>query len=394
MNNFIKAVVSELVKEFNKTKYKADILMKNYFKEKRLGKRDRTIAGEAFFTYIRNKSLIDEAAKAHKKEITEVLEDFQNGERFETLFQNFKTENEKNALKYSFPLWLYEKLYDEYKDNTAETAETAEWFNSRAIPAIRYNPSKTDADRLIKLLNEENIIAETVKFSPVGLKITSGESRLTSIELFKQGYYESQDEASQITALFADGKQILDACAGGGGKSIAIASIYRDARITATDVRENLFKTIEERAKRNGAKIATKPINEVLKMKFDTVLIDAPCSGLGVLRRNPDDKWRITKAKLETLKKEQSNCLETYSKLVKQGGKLIYLTCSCLKEENEEQIATFLSKNPNFKLIDIKEIIKKRIGEESLPYLTENNYYKTKPFNEMDVMFGAVLGKV
>lgn len=393
MNNFIKAVVSELVEKFNHTKYKADILAKNLFKEKRLGKRDRNIAGEAFFTYIRNKRLIDETAEFEKLNKIDVLNDFIDNKltSSDKLIDKLNNENEKNALKYSFPLWLFELLVKEYGEDTAKVAQ---WFNTRAIPSIRYNSAKINGDKLIKLLNEENIIASHLNFSPVGLKITSGESRLSSIELFKKGYYEPQDESSQITALLTDGKMILDACAGGGGKSIAIASIYKDTKIIATDIRENLFKKIAERARRNGVKVETKPIEAALKMKFDTVLIDAPCSGLGVLRRNPDDKWRITKTKLETLKKEQKKCLETYSRTLKTGGKLIYLTCSCLKEENEEQIQDFLNKNKNFKLLDASTIIKRRIGEESYKSLTEKEFYKIKPFNGMDIMFGAILEKM
>ena len=176
-----------------------------------------------------------------------------------------------------------------------------------------------------------------------------------------------QDAASQMVAPFVDpkpGMRVADACAGAGGKSLHLANLMENkGQIISMDIHQWKLNELKKRAKRNGAhNIQTKLIDssKVLKRfhkSFDRVLIDAPCSGLGVLKRNPDAKYNIDSAFIERVQKEQKEILNAYANLLKPDGILIYVTCSILPSENELQIQSFLNENPNFELIEEKHLL-------------------------------------
>ena len=172
-------------------------------------------------------------------------------------------------------------------------------------------------------------------------------------DAFKDGFFEVQDASSQLVAYFLDvkpGMRVVDTCAGAGGKTLHLASLMENkGQLIAMDLYESKLKQLKIRAKRNGAfniepRVieSTKTIKK-LHEKADRVLIDAPCSGLGVLKRNPDSKWKLQPEFIENIKKIQAEVLENYSKIVKPGGKLVYATCSVLPSENQEQIKRFLT---------------------------------------------------
>jgi 16S rRNA (cytosine967-C5)-methyltransferase len=188
-------------------------------------------------------------------------------------------------------------------------------------------------------------------------------------QAFKDGLFEVQDASSQLVAYFLDvqpGMRVVDTCAGAGGKTLHLASLMENkGQLIAMDLYESKLKQLKLRAKRNGAfniepRVieGTKSIKK-LHEKADRVLIDAPCSGLGVMKRNPDSKWKLQPEFIENIKKVQAEVLENYSKIVKPGGKMVYATCSILPSENEEQIKRFLSTDSgkNFTFIKDKKVL-------------------------------------
>jgi len=197
---------------------------------------------------------------------------------------------------------------------------------------------------------------------------------LFSTPAFKKGWFEVQDASSQLVAEFLDvksGMKVVDTCAGAGGKTLHIAALMENkGQVIAMDIYENKLKELKRRAKRAGAHNiemrtidSTKPIKKLYD-KADRVLIDAPCSGLGVLRRNPDAKWKLEPEFLVRIKKVQADILNSYSRMVKPGGKLVYATCSILPSENQEQVKKFLASEngKNFSLVKDKKILSHESG--------------------------------
>jgi 16S rRNA (cytosine967-C5)-methyltransferase len=224
--------------------------------------------------------------------------------------------------------------------------------NEQAKVILRVNKLKTTKEKLRALLMDLNIATEFHADYPDALILTE-RANVFLTDAFKDGLFEVQDASSQLVAYFLDvkpGMRVVDTCAGAGGKTLHLASLMENkGQLIAMDLYESKLKQLKIRAKRNGAfniepRVieSTKTIKK-LHEKADRVLIDAPCSGLGVLKRNPDSKWKLQPEFIENIKKIQAEVLENYSKIVKPGGKLVYATCSVLPSENQEQIQHFLS---------------------------------------------------
>jgi 16S rRNA (cytosine967-C5)-methyltransferase len=184
--------------------------------------------------------------------------------------------------------------------------------------------------------------------------------------------FEVQDASSQLVAAYLDvqpGMKVVDTCAGAGGKTLHLASLMENkGQLIAMDIYESKLKKLKIRARRNGAhnidtKVidSTKPIKKLYN-KADRVLIDAPCSGIGVLRRNPDSKWKLQPEFLDEIRKTQQEILVQYSKMVKPGGKLVYATCSVLPSENQDQVKTFLKSNTEFTFVSDQKILASESG--------------------------------
>ena len=212
----------------------------------------------------------------------------------------------------------------------------------------------------------ENISAFTINGYPDAVQLEEKKNVfLTSA--FKDGFFEVQDASSQKIGRFlevAEGQRVVDACAGAGGKTLHLSALMKNkGQIIALDIFEWKLAELKRRAKRAGAhNIETRLIsdNKVIKRlheKADRLLIDAPCSGLGVLKRNPDSKWKIDTEFIDRIKVEQQKILQDYSKMLKKGGKMIYATCSILPSENNLQVEKFLSNNPDFRLIKDEKIM-------------------------------------
>jgi len=230
---------------------------------------------------------------------------------------------------------------------------------------LRVNTLKISREKAFKELLKRGLKIEETPFSPLGLRVRERPS-LGEIDLLKEGAIEIQDEGSQLVAILLApkaGERIVDFCAGAGGKTLAISAIMENkGRIVACDVAEKrLQKSIKRFNRANLHNIETKTLSSERdpwvkrhKEKFDRVLVDAPCSGTGTWRRNPDSRWNGLGPSLNELISLQKSILESASRLVKKGGRLIYATCSLLPEENEEQIQRFLDNHPDFTLLPLK----------------------------------------
>jgi 16S rRNA (cytosine967-C5)-methyltransferase len=260
----------------------------------------------------------------------------------------------------SIPDWL-DEIGEKELGKQWDTELTA--LNEDARVVLRVNTLKTTPAELRQRLEEQEIFTQTDKKFPDAL-ILEEHHNVFKLAEFKEGLFEVQDAASQAIGQFANpkpGMRIIDACAGGGGKTLHLAALIENkGRIIAMDTEQWKLDELKLRARRAGAStIETKIIDSSKAIKrldksADLVLLDVPCSGLGVLRRNPDAKWKLSPQYLEKVKEEQKKILSSYSSMVKPGGTLVYATCSILYSENEEQVQQFLQEKPTFELLEEK----------------------------------------
>ncbi len=249
---------------------------------------------------------------------------------------------------------------------------------------FRVNTIKTDIDTLQKALKEEGIEAEKTANSPWGLRVSGKRIALGNLKAFKAGHFEVQDEGSQMVALVVDPKpsmRVFDFCAGAGGKSLALGMMMNNkGSIMATDISEGRLKRAKERFRRAGLhNVTTHKIehetDKWLKRhhgKYDLVLVDAPCTGTGTWRRDPDKKWRDIGPKMEDLLELQAKILDSAAKLVKPEGRLIYSTCSLLIEENQKQFESFLERHEDMECVDLRNDDKLTDLKLRTPYLELN----------------------
>jgi len=332
------------------------------------GSRDRRFFAETVYEIVRNWRLLwfclgreisfqekplMELFRAHwflqKNEILEMPELSPLDAKF---ILNQRQAAKKNiAIEESYPDWMYQLIKEEL-ENKADLVLRA--LNQRAEIVLRANLLKTQRDILQKKLEIEGVLTQKVEGLPEALKLTERKNVFIT-KAFKEGLFEMQDGSSQKVVPFMkikSGMRIVDACAGAGGKTLHIAShMQNKGKVIAMDIEERKLIELKRRLKRAGVDIvearlidSTKVIKR-LEGVADRVLLDAPCSGLGVLRRNPDSKWKMTLERIEELKKIQKNILQDYSSMVKRGGYLIYATCSILPSENKRQVDQFLKNN-------------------------------------------------
>ena len=245
-------------------------------------------------------------------------------------------------------------------------------LNEEAKLVLRANTLKTDPVKLQAILKERGVETLSSKERPEAL-VAGKRSNVFRLEEYKLGLFEIQDKSSQEVAPFLKvepGMRVIDACAGAGGKSLHLAALMQNkGRILSLDTEEYKLTELKRRAKRAGASIVeTRVISSSKTIKrlagqADRLLLDVPCSGLGVLRRNPDAKWKITPEFIEKVKATQQEILSRYEKMVKPGGVLVYATCSILPAENQEQVKKFLeSAGPGFELEEERTILPSESG--------------------------------
>lgn len=268
------------------------------------------------------------------------------------------------AIRASMPDWLFERLVAQLGEAEAESLSRA--MNRPATLDLRVNTLKSDRDTVYRMLTQEGATLEQTPYSPLGLRSFERASLFRS-EAFGKGLFEVQDEGSQLIALLVEPgrrEMVMDFCAGGGGKTLALgAAMQATGTLYACDVAHWRLKALKPRLARAGLSSVrsmelTSENDAHLKRlagKMDRVLVDAPCSGTGTLRRNPDIKWR--KVDLPELAQLQTRILDASAQLVKPGGRLVYSTCSVLDEENGGIVRAFLAAHPEFHLLDARTIL-------------------------------------
>lgn len=267
-----------------------------------------------------------------------------------------------DAVRYGLPAWLLPHLADRFGDSLGPEMEA---MGQPAPTDLRANLLKATRDEARAALAAEGILAEPTPFSPWGLRI-EGRRPVTATAAFREGLVEIQDEGSQLIAVLADarpGGQVVDFCAGAAGKTLALAATMANrGRLLACDVSASRLEAAVKRLRRAGVGNVERRLLEPGERwtkrsaeRFDRVLVDAPCSGTGTWRRNPDARGRLTEQDLLELVEKQSKILDRASRLVKPGGKLIYATCSLLPRENEAQVKGFLDRHGDFSLVPLPE---------------------------------------
>jgi len=267
------------------------------------------------------------------------------------------------AIRQSVPDWLYD-LGKTQLDKKSWEAELAA-LNKEAELVIRINTLKTTLKDLKKILDKENIVYEENQAYPDALFLKN-RKKITHLSAYKNGFFEIQDASSQLVAPFTGvkpGMTVIDACAGAGGKTLHMAGLMNNTgKIYAYDIYPSKIKELKKRATRNNVKniVEAEVIDSktVLKNKHraDILLLDAPCSSLGTLRRKPGLKWELTPEKLTQINVIQKDILENYEIMLKPGGTLIYVTCSVLPQENKEIVNNFLKKHKNYTFVSEKNI--------------------------------------
>ncbi|HEY7985869.1 MAG TPA: RsmB/NOP family class I SAM-dependent RNA methyltransferase [Methylophilaceae bacterium] len=307
-------------------------------------------------------------------------------------------ENLTPAIQADVPDWLWDSLVSQYGEEQALTI--ARSMQQQAPLDLRVNRLNGVRETVLALFTKENIPATATPYSPDGVRLKD-KIVLNKHVLFTKGVIEVQDEGSQLLAMVVAprrGEMVADFCAGAGGKTLALGAImHNSGRLYAFDVSERRLANLKPRLARSGLSnihpqlIANERDQKLKRLagKFDRVLVDAPCSGLGTLRRNPDLKWRQTPKDIAELTVKQTNILVAAAKLVKPGGRLVYATCSLLQEENEAIIEAFLTQHPEFTSISAADILSQQKVE-----LDTGVYLKMLPhLHGTDGFFAAVMQK-
>ncbi|WP_114747989.1 RsmB/NOP family class I SAM-dependent RNA methyltransferase [Pleomorphovibrio marinus] len=357
-SNTVRGVVESLASIFEGGYYSDKVIERTFKENPKWGARDRGFVAETVYDMVRWWRFIKEISPSEDYyhlfasywiwmgNDLPFWKEFQAVNKGEVLEKASKIR--ERALLESIPDWL---------DEIGSQQLGARWENElhaqnqQAEVVLRVNTLKTSREELAKLLLEEGVETYSLKEYPDALVLQERQNIFKS-SYFKKGFFEVQDASSQKVAMALapePGMRVIDACAGAGGKSLHLAALMQNkGRILAMDLKEWKLKNTKLRARRGGITIIeTREISgsktiKRLKESADRLLIDAPCSGLGVLRRNPDTKWKLSSAQLEKVLQIQEDLLRDYSRMLKPGGILVYATCSILPMENQDQVNRFL----------------------------------------------------
>ena len=371
---------AELVRLTLKFDHPADAIVSRFFRDNRgLGPRERATMAETVYTVLRKKLLFDHFAPSGSgsKERRLAILGFYGPRDF---LLSALSDQEKNWLeqcdkvnvadlmerhRHNLPEWLVQPLKEQLKDEFWPLVES---LNAGAGLDLRVNALKAKRADVQKELAKSGIKAVPTPFSPWGLRI-AGKPALNKLESFTRGDFEVQDEGSQLLAMLVDakrGEMVVDFCAGAGGKTLALGAAMRSTgRLYAFDTSAHRLDALKPRLKRSGlsnlhpAAIAHERDDRVKRLsgKIDRVLVDAPWSGLGTLRRNPDLKWRQSLQSVDEMAAKQAAILQSASRLLKSGGRLVYATCSVLPQENEAIAQAFSENNTDFTPLEVSDVL-------------------------------------
>ena len=392
--------------------YPADAVLRRFFRENPLlGANDRTFVAETVFGVLRHKYYLEclmglvtprallfaYLAKFQGMNLRELTPHVSESEvKWLTTIKSIAVDKQPLAVQAEFPVWLVEKLQVFMPD--ADILGLGRSLQQPASLDLRVNTIHTKRDNVLDTLKQDGFEAEATPYSPVGIRIT-GKPAINRHSLFLSGHIEVQDEGSQILGyLLAPkrGDMVVDFCAGAGGKTLLLGALMNSkGRLYALDTSEKRLNNLKPRLKRSGLsnlhaqRISNENDLKVKRLagKIDRVLIDAPCSGLGTLRRNPDLKWRQSLESIQELKQKQAAILAASANLLKPGGRLVYATCSFLPEENQEIIEQFLVSHPKFSQLNCTEIL----AQQKIPLETGEFLQLFPKTHGTDGFFAAVL---
>lgn len=399
--------------------FPADAVLSRFFREhKSLGPRERAFVAESVYTVLRRKRSLERVCELSGEKPTprrlflaalvrhlglsqRQLGDVLKSKELEWV-ANLKAQSDAELTlgeQADLPDWLVERL--SARLSAEEILQLARGLNQSAPLDLRVNSFKSNREEVLSRLRSDGIEAEPTPFAPLGIRL-KGKPSLARHALFLTGHFEIQDEGSQLLGhLLAPkrGEMVADFCAGAGGKTLLLGALMRSTgRLYAFDVSDKRLAKLKPRAARSGlsnihpAVIANEHDQRIKRLagKLDRVLVDAPCSGLGTLRRNPDLKWRQSPESVAELTVKQGEILASAGRLVKVGGRLVYATCSLLTEENEAIVDAFLAAHGEFKRVSCAEVLYK----QSIALDTGEDLRLLPHVHGTDGFYAAVLERV
>jgi 16S rRNA (cytosine967-C5)-methyltransferase len=399
-----------------KMEHPADAVLRYFFQAERIGSNERSLVAETLFGVLRHRLFLEHGCTLEDKGQATArrmalaywvkfggynlreLEPLLKAKEAEWLgkVKSIDVNDLPLSIQAEFPDWIVEKLRPQHSD--AEILELGRSMQQPAPLDLRVNTLLAGRNEVLQALQAEGMDAQATPYSPMGIRLKY-KPALNKHALFLTGKFEVQDEGSQLLGLLLAPKRndmVVDFCAGAGGKTLMLGAMMNSqGRLYAWDVSEKRLTNLKPRLKRSGLSnvqpqlIAHENDTKVKRLagKIDRVLVDAPCSGLGTLRRNPDLKFRQSTQSVAELNVKQAAILDSAARLLKQGGRLVYATCSLLYEENQGIVQTFLAAHPDFTLLPAGEVLRQQHVE-----LAMGDYLQLTPqLHNTDGFFAAVL---
>lgn len=379
-NNTIRGVHTALAAIFEEGQYADKVIERTLKSNPKWGARDRSFIAETTYEMVRWWRLINYLSPSNNPYDLFGTYWLMQGHSLPTWEEFEKLQPEKLKGKYdkledpalieSIPDWLEELGQKELGEKWEAEIHS---LNQEADVVLRVNTLKTTRERLRNMLAEANIQTHIIKGYKDAL-ILDERQNVFRHPAFKEGLFEVQDGSSQLVAeslAVEPGMRVIDACAGAGGKSLHLAALMENkGKVLSMDVEEWKLQQTKLRARRDGVSIIERKVIEGsktikrLKESADRLLLDVPCSGLGVLKRNPDTKWKLNPESIEKVKQTQQEILQSYPSMLKPGGQMVYATCSILPSENQEQVQKFLESEAgkNFELIEDQKVLSHESG--------------------------------
>jgi 16S rRNA (cytosine967-C5)-methyltransferase len=390
----------------------ADTSLRYFFQAERIGSNERALIAETVFGVLRHRLFLEHGCGEQTtprrlalaywvrfggynlRELNPLLKPTES--EWLAQLKSIKVEALPLSVQAELPAWIIEKLRAHYTE--AEILALGTSMQQAAGLDLRVNTYLANRNEVLAGLQAEGVTATTTPYSPIAIRV-KGKPALNKSPLFEGGKFEVQDEGSQLLGFLVAPRRnemVVDFCAGAGGKTLMLGAMMNSqGRLYALDVSEKRLANLKPRLKRSGLSnlqpqlIAHENDIKVKRLagKIDRVLVDAPCSGLGTLRRNPDLKFRQSEQSVAELSVKQGNILAAASKLLKHGGRLVYATCSLLHEENQQIVESFLATHAEFKLVPAGEVL----AQQKIP-LEMGEYLQLFPQKHgTDGFFAAVM---
>lgn len=393
----------------------ADASLRYFFQQERIGSNERALVAETVFGVLRHRLFLEHACanEATPRRMTLAYWIRFGGYNLREIMPLLKKDEADwlpqvkainldslpLAIQAELPEWIVENL--RHHLSAAEILALGRSMQHPAALDLRVNTMLATRDEVLQILQQEGMEAQATPYSPVGIRLKNKPS-LTKHPLFQSGKIEVQDEGSQLLGFLLAPKRndmVVDFCAGSGGKTLMLGAMMNSqGRLYAFDISEKRLANLKPRLKRSGLSnlhpqlIAHENDSKIKRLagKIDRVLVDSPCSGLGTLRRNPDIKFRQSPQSLVELKQKQAAILAAASKLLKPGGRLVYATCSFLREENQAIVDGFLSAHPQFRLHPAAEIL----AQQKIVLQTGDMLQLSPQLQGTDGFFAAAMERV